>query len=81
MTEEIDRASHIGGTSDFNVVFVGAGNIMFGEPMGLLRSDGLELTHTCYVLVAAGSPEGPWNHSFRFEQYALHRAFSRVLHP
>ncbi|KAG8715602.1 hypothetical protein FRC11_002489 [Ceratobasidium sp. 423] len=28
---------------DFNVVFIGAGNIMFG------------------------SPEGPWNHSFRFE--------------
>jgi hypothetical protein len=28
---------------NFNVVFVGAGNIMFG------------------------SPEGPWNHSFRFE--------------
>ena len=26
----LSRASHIGGTDDFNVVFVGAGNIMFG---------------------------------------------------
>jgi hypothetical protein len=24
------RVSHIGGSDDFNVVFVGAGNIMFG---------------------------------------------------
>ncbi|KAF9532910.1 putative oxidoreductase C terminal-domain-containing protein [Crepidotus variabilis] len=39
----MDRTSHIGGSDDFNVVFVGAGNIMFG------------------------SPEGPWNHSFRLE--------------
>ncbi|OJT04314.1 hypothetical protein TRAPUB_4948 [Trametes pubescens] len=30
----MDRASHIGGTEDFNVVFVGAGNIMFGSDEG-----------------------------------------------
>ncbi|EJF65894.1 putative oxidoreductase C terminal-domain-containing protein [Dichomitus squalens] len=30
----MDKASHIGGTSDFNVVFVGAGNIMFGSDEG-----------------------------------------------
>ncbi|TFK98935.1 putative oxidoreductase C terminal-domain-containing protein [Pterulicium gracile] len=39
----MDKTIHIGGHNDFNVVFIGAGNIMFG------------------------SPEGPWNHSFRFE--------------
>ncbi|KDQ60764.1 hypothetical protein JAAARDRAFT_55502 [Jaapia argillacea MUCL 33604] len=39
----IDKSSAIGGGEDFNVVFIGAGNIMFG------------------------SPEGPWNHSFRLE--------------
>lgn len=39
----MDKTSHIGGNDDFNVLFVGAGNIMFG------------------------SPEGPWNHSFRLE--------------
>ncbi|KAM5532056.1 hypothetical protein V8D89_014307 [Ganoderma adspersum] len=30
----IDKATHIGGTSDFNVVFIGAGNIMFGSDEG-----------------------------------------------
>lgn len=25
-----NRASHVGGSDDFNVVFIGAGNIMFG---------------------------------------------------
>jgi len=39
----MDKTSAIAGGGDFNVVFVGAGNIMFG------------------------SPEGPWNHSFRLE--------------
>ncbi|KAF9264834.1 hypothetical protein L218DRAFT_862351 [Marasmius fiardii PR-910] len=39
----MDKTIHIGGNDDFNVLFVGAGNIMFG------------------------SPEGPWNHSFRLE--------------
>jgi len=39
----MDKLGAIGGSGDFNVVFIGAGNIMFG------------------------SPEGPWNHSFRFE--------------
>ncbi|KAF8758603.1 putative oxidoreductase C terminal [Rhizoctonia solani] len=37
------RAKAPAAGEDFNVVFIGAGNIMFG------------------------SPEGPWNHSFRFE--------------
>ncbi|TFK76507.1 hypothetical protein BDN72DRAFT_240715 [Pluteus cervinus] len=37
------RTEHIGGVDRFNVLFIGAGNIMFG------------------------SPEGPWNHSFRLE--------------
>ncbi|KAL1743933.1 putative oxidoreductase C terminal-domain-containing protein [Schizophyllum fasciatum] len=39
----MDKSEHIGGEDIFNIVFVGAGNIMFG------------------------SPEGPWNHSFRLE--------------
>ncbi|KAG2020347.1 NAD binding dehydrogenase [Coprinopsis cinerea AmutBmut pab1-1] len=39
----MDKTEHIGGHDVFNVLFVGAGNIMFG------------------------SPEGPWNHSFRLE--------------
>lgn len=39
----MDKTEQIGGVTDFNVLFVGAGNIMFG------------------------SPEGPWNHSFRLE--------------
>ncbi|KZT26254.1 hypothetical protein NEOLEDRAFT_1132286 [Neolentinus lepideus HHB14362 ss-1] len=39
----IDKAVAIGGNDNFNVLFIGAGNIMFG------------------------SPEGPWNHSFRLE--------------
>ncbi|KAK7043625.1 hypothetical protein VNI00_008236 [Paramarasmius palmivorus] len=39
----MDKTIHIGGSDDFNVLFIGAGNIMFG------------------------SPEGPWNHSFRLE--------------
>ena len=30
LTYATGRATHIGGTSDFNVVFIGAGNIMFG---------------------------------------------------
>ncbi|KAI0748163.1 putative oxidoreductase C terminal-domain-containing protein [Daedaleopsis nitida] len=30
----MDKVSHIGGTDDFNVVFVGAGNIMFGSDEG-----------------------------------------------
>ncbi|PFH54410.1 hypothetical protein AMATHDRAFT_135614 [Amanita thiersii Skay4041] len=30
----MDRTSHIGGSDDFNVVFIGAGNIMFGCPEG-----------------------------------------------
>ncbi|KAH9946084.1 putative oxidoreductase C terminal-domain-containing protein [Epithele typhae] len=30
----IDKASHVGGSDDFNVVFVGAGNIMFGSDEG-----------------------------------------------
>ncbi|KAJ2930806.1 hypothetical protein H1R20_g6280, partial [Candolleomyces eurysporus] len=37
------EALRLPGHSDFNVLFIGAGNIMFG------------------------SPEGPWNHSFRLE--------------
>ncbi|TFK54941.1 hypothetical protein OE88DRAFT_1778962 [Heliocybe sulcata] len=37
------RAVALGGHDHFNVLFIGAGNIMFG------------------------SPEGPWNHSFRLE--------------
>ncbi|KAG7098214.1 hypothetical protein E1B28_000182 [Marasmius oreades] len=39
----MDKTMHIGGSDEFNVLFIGAGNIMFG------------------------SPEGPWNHSFRLE--------------
>ncbi|CAE6516675.1 unnamed protein product [Rhizoctonia solani] len=39
----MDKAKAPAAGEDFNVVFIGAGNIMFG------------------------SPEGPWNHSFRFE--------------
>lgn len=39
----MDRASFVPGDDRFNVLFIGAGNIMFG------------------------SPEGPWNHSFRLE--------------
>ncbi|KAF8654122.1 hypothetical protein AX16_003654 [Volvariella volvacea WC 439] len=39
----MDKTTHIAGQDDFNVLFIGAGNIMFG------------------------SPEGPWNHSFRLE--------------
>jgi len=39
----MDRASFTPGDERFNVLFIGAGNIMFG------------------------SPEGPWNHSFRLE--------------
>ncbi|KAH8833804.1 putative oxidoreductase C terminal-domain-containing protein [Flagelloscypha sp. PMI_526] len=39
----MDHTDQLAGSTDFNVVFVGAGNIMFG------------------------SPEGPWNHSFRLE--------------
>ncbi|TFK29880.1 hypothetical protein FA15DRAFT_184936 [Coprinopsis marcescibilis] len=39
----MDKTAHIGGHDNFNVLFIGAGNIMFG------------------------SPEGPWNHSFRLE--------------
>ncbi|KAJ8078615.1 hypothetical protein PM082_012898 [Marasmius tenuissimus] len=39
----MDKTMHIGGADDFNVLYIGAGNIMFG------------------------SPEGPWNHSFRLE--------------
>ncbi|KAH7890859.1 putative oxidoreductase C terminal-domain-containing protein [Phlebopus sp. FC_14] len=30
----MDKATHVGGTDDFNVVFVGAGNIMFGSDEG-----------------------------------------------
>lgn len=30
----MDKASHVGGSDDFNVVFVGAGNIMFGSDEG-----------------------------------------------
>ncbi|PIL24030.1 hypothetical protein GSI_13781 [Ganoderma sinense ZZ0214-1] len=30
----IDKATQIGGTTDFNVVFIGAGNIMFGSDEG-----------------------------------------------
>ncbi|GBE81932.1 putative oxidoreductase C terminal-domain-containing protein [Sparassis latifolia] len=30
----MDKVSHVGGVSDFNVVFVGAGNIMFGSDEG-----------------------------------------------
>jgi len=30
----MDRASHVGGSDDFNVVFIGAGNIMFGSDEG-----------------------------------------------
>jgi len=30
----MDKTSHIGGSDDFNVVFVGAGNIMFGSDEG-----------------------------------------------
>ncbi|KAF5315978.1 hypothetical protein D9611_004639 [Ephemerocybe angulata] len=44
MTEKIPRTeARLTDSSDFNVLFIGAGNIMFG------------------------SPEGPWNHSFRLE--------------
>lgn len=35
----LDRAIHVGGSDDFNVVFIGAGNIMFGpfpqEPLSI----------------------------------------------
>lgn len=30
------RAIHVGGSDDFNVVFIGAGNIMFGTPFEFL---------------------------------------------
>ncbi|KAF8559813.1 hypothetical protein OG21DRAFT_1503035 [Imleria badia] len=30
----MDKTTHVGGTDDFNVVFVGAGNIMFGSEEG-----------------------------------------------
>ncbi|KAH0583945.1 hypothetical protein H2248_009530 [Termitomyces sp. 'cryptogamus'] len=30
----MDKASHVGGSDDFNVVFIGAGNIMFGSDEG-----------------------------------------------
>ncbi|KAG6333963.1 hypothetical protein ID866_5131 [Astraeus odoratus] len=30
----MDKTSHVGGTDDFNVVFIGAGNIMFGSDEG-----------------------------------------------
>ncbi|KIJ69243.1 hypothetical protein HYDPIDRAFT_80795 [Hydnomerulius pinastri MD-312] len=30
----MDKTTHVGGTDDFNVVFVGAGNIMFGSDEG-----------------------------------------------
>jgi hypothetical protein len=55
----IDRVTPLPG-DDFPVVFVGAGNIMFGMlPVYVL------LYH---LMPSVGSPEGPWNHSFRFEQ-------------
>ncbi len=52
---------------DFNVVFVGAGNIMFGTSA---RSPCVLCPHLTPLCVIAGSDEGPWNHSFRFEQCA-----------
>ncbi|KAG2054765.1 hypothetical protein BDR06DRAFT_377318 [Suillus hirtellus] len=30
----MDKTTHVGGTNDFNVVFIGAGNIMFGSDEG-----------------------------------------------
>ncbi|KAG6832363.1 hypothetical protein H0H92_002631 [Tricholoma furcatifolium] len=55
----MDKVSHIGGSDDFNVVFIGAGNIMFGK---------YQRQFSIYVLTPPlGSDEGPWNHSFRFE--------------
>lgn len=55
-----DRTTHVGGTDVFNVVFIGAGNIMFG---------GSAFSHLSHPNSSSpGSDEGPWNHSFRFEQ-------------
>lgn len=62
----ITRAIHVGGSDDFNVVFIGAGNIMFGES-SVIRATS-DHDHSCIVI---GSDEGPWNHSFRFEQSDL----------
>ena len=62
----LHRVSHVGGSDDFNVVFVGAGNIMFGMLLVYYSDNIFNLILSLFT----GSDEGPWNHSFRFEQYA-----------
>lgn len=58
---DLTRTVHIGGSDNFNVVFVGAGNIMFGQSRCSIYCETSFSIHL-------GSEDGPWNHSFRFEQ-------------
>ena len=61
--------THIGGSEDFNVVFIGAGNIMFGAS-AYTPPRNLETSVLTFSKIL-GSDEGPWNHSFRFEQCVI----------